>query len=115
MNPLPKPAIPLEIDEGLNWPETVPILEAQHIFKDNYDHPTDKNCHCLTGHARYWFDSPYVRCQVFQALRGRIAVLGRRLSTPIPGFNDSSPPELCARIWNAAMADLGYTEGNPEA
>lgn len=116
MTPLPKPAYLLEIDEGLNWPETAPVLEAQHMHKGHYDHLTDENRHCLVGHVRYWFrdPSPGLHGQVHEALRRRVATLTRR-SWNVLSFNDNHSPKLCARIWNATMADLGYTEGNPEA
>lgn len=65
---------------------------------------------------------------IVTALRYRIAAFTdvserRDAVAHVAAFNDGKPVyhylaptyETLARIWNATMADLGYTEGNPEA
>lgn len=112
------------------FPKTVPVLEAEDFCQAKCkDYVTDK-C-CLIGHASRTFlrknnpvtdDYQRLPAQVRKALRNAIEEhIGHfpleDESWSVFHFNDSfirTMDEL-AKVWNRAMAKLGYVVGNPEA
>lgn len=92
------------------WPVEVPVLGPEDICRGALSR--SNGTHCLLG----W------KCKVFgyvgnvqrKVVDEIFEVSGRPPS--IPFFNDdrrNSKDEL-AKVWNQAMANLGYTVGNPE-
>lgn len=118
------------IDEVEGWPESVPILSADNFCRLEYTRRRGE-CHCLVGWIRFTF----VR---YSSLEDFVTQLMRDLVYRIDGvvcatrrcyrlcfaytletYNDAekngpSSFEKLAHIWNACMALLGYTEGNPK-
>jgi hypothetical protein len=110
-----------------NWPDTVPILSARDICKGGFNAGHWPNyTYCLTGWAREaqltvnplaYKPSP----RVWKALKQSVSEVGLpptvdvvRNYTDLFNVNDRIPKPLAARVWNRAMAILGYTVGNPE-
>ena len=95
------------------WPEEVPILTAQDIHKGSL-HSRDGCRHCLLGwlieaFPIYTLDEAVVRRRAQETVETEIG------TAFIAKHNDSRSvsKEQLAREWNAAMARLGYTVGNP--
>jgi hypothetical protein len=93
------------------WPAEVPVLTARDIHRGALDGPNQT--HCLIGWCSQSFDDFDVWDTAREKIAGRIGD-GRAW---ISDFNDdpATTKAEIARVWNLAMADLGYTEGNPEA
>ena len=85
-------------------PDFVWVLTADDFCRGTYDGPN--GTHCLAGWGRVTFGKPPLLNEAFKELR--------LLCGYIPRFNDTEPFEKLAEVWNQAMANLGYTEGNPE-
>ena len=92
------------------WPKTVPILEADDICRQ-YLHG-DNGRHCLAGWKLVVFGD--ARDQVYERLYEEAGV-GAMNWIGLTRFNDTKPKAEVARVWNRAMARLGYVVGNPEA
>lgn len=92
----------------LRWPKEVPILTARNMHKGSFSHQSRDDCHCLFTWSMNVFP---VASSVRQMIRKTI----RRKS--IVSFNDDprNSKSTLARVWNRAMAKLGYVVGNPEA
>lgn len=98
------------------WPEEVPVLTARDIHKGGFDGP--RGSHCLVG----WLDEVFPcwgeqQMRPYRAIRKQLPKL-RGGSHMLPSVWNDSPNVTkteIARVWNTAMAQLGYTEGNPEA
>lgn len=117
-----------------NWPKEVPILEARNI---KFDTPigVKEDCRCLVA----WIDSvvPYegiIRMDLCEVAFKRRTAMCKALVASIRtipkfknyrghdtwclvNFNDKlcRDKKIIARVWNRAMALLGYVEGNPQA
>ena len=95
-----------------DWPEEAPILEGKDMVRYRYNSDDGKKS-CLMGHVRNTFKYRF-RYQVEKSIMDVISEV--RFATSIVAFNDDySTKELAARVWNKAMANLGYTVNNPEA
>lgn len=105
------------------WPESVPI--SPKIGTKQLNYPTGEPC-CLLG----WVDDTFRvlsahRCKAEKALakaiKGELSdknpyTLKSTIGC-ITSYNDCPATSLAdrQRVWNKAMAALGYTEGNPQA
>ncbi|MDE2103890.1 MAG: hypothetical protein KGL39_42030 [Patescibacteria group bacterium] len=93
------------------WPESVPILSARDICRNEYK--DDQERRCLIGWLCY--SCRWTIYKSWLAIREEIErATGRGMC--LAEFNDNPrfPKKLIAQVWNRAMARLGYTEGNPE-
>lgn len=121
------------------WPKEVPVLGDNDIRKYGMGSGGWDQSHCLLGWVNVTFYNsacPYAAPRVsFLEQKKRLVILGfvkKCLSDEILGhdcgtctgkdnriarFNDarSTPLGEVAKVWNKAMARLGYTVGNPEA
>ena len=95
------------------WPEKAPILEASDFCRGTFHTGTRS---CLMGHVQNfvgWQDDKYhkVNDAIVSVLRKR----GWR-GDFVADFSDNkrNSLSLLAKVWNKAMARLGYTDGNPE-
>ena len=103
------------------WPDEVPVLVAGDIHKGWFNGPGDT--HCLAGWWREICDEPsdsYSPSDVDEAIVEAARELGAREADykwgqSVSYINDGNPKPLVARIWNRAMAKLGYVVNNPEA
>lgn len=99
------------------WPEEVPILEAKDFCRGAFDGPN--GTHCLLGHCMQITE--WRRYELNAEFRNAIMSAARDLKaarvTCIFDINDAkeNSTALLARIWNLAMAKLGYVVNNPEA
>ena len=95
------------------WPKEAPILDASDFCRGTYHHGTKS---CLLGHANN-FISPCgpKSAEVHAAIVNAMWDFGWR-GFWIDDFVDcrNNSLRLFAKVWNKAMAKLGYTEGNPE-
>ncbi len=89
------------------WPEFVWVLEAEDICKGQLNGPN--GTHCLLGWCEETFGDEFP-----EADRKAVCVLYQLISDSISIFCSTNPPWKSAKVWNQAMANLGYTEGNPE-
>lgn len=99
------------------YPYRVPVLTGKDVCQGKFFARTrSSGPACLLGHGMRVFDtSGMAPVAVCNALLYQIRSLVKRADS-ISRFNDiQATPALAARVWNAAMASLGYTEGNPEA
>ncbi len=87
-----------------NAPEFVWVLTAKDFCRRAYDGPS--GTHCLDGWRRKTFNNNALGYKAYAELS--------ELTGGITYFNDTTPLKEVAKIWNQAMANLGYTEGNPE-
>ena len=102
------------------WPDEVPVLEASDLCIVEYD---GKGCGCLLKHATETF------CPIskggWERLDEAMLAAHNTLGTGTPSRNDGDwittfadkgliSRETAARVWNLAMAKLGYVVGNPE-
>ena len=112
-----------EREADVKYPKTVPILQASDICKRRH---TNRETHCLLGwmdtvfltkHDRYVPGRFDIRDKVRTALQRAIIKVASPATSSIATFNDDpkTPYKTIAKVWNRAMALLGYTEGNPEA
>ncbi len=90
-----------------DWPESVPVLSEDDIYKGKLNGPD--NMHCLVGWRDVTFRCHKCRIESSSELYDVIGTLS------MAGFNDSHTKAESAKVWNQAMANLGYTEGNPES
>lgn len=118
----------------LKWPEEAFLVTAEDMQKVGNGLSKDGPC-CLYGYVNVFISGdprPYsskdstgeraIRMKLKKAIEKAItqlqgtAPLSSGWST-IVTFNDSPdvPLALVARVWNRAMAILGYVVGNPEA
>lgn len=129
----------IEVMKSRRWPRSVPILEADDICRENM---TDGEKHCLMGWVResFWKENAEVagRSEYYSIQRNVEKILfseirkdqGRpcecssepglfdgKVNDELIAFNDSrrTKKERIARIWNLAMAKLGYVKNNPMA
>lgn len=99
------------------YPETVPVLEGRHFCRGAFMRGSRR---CLLGWAGTVFSGRAtggIPGSVERRLRIEVnKSVGDRHET-IAGFNDNKENrlDLLAKIWNRAMAKLGYVVGNPEA
>lgn len=112
--------------ENCGCPETVPIIEADDVYKGNLYGPNYTSC--LLGWKNRTFGTLNT-CSAKADLLLRKEILrtckkNRRFKgwddwaqVSIPTFNDSSKTKksTLARVWNRVMAKMGYVVGNPEA
>jgi hypothetical protein len=93
------------------WPAEVPVLTAKDIHRGDLDGP--RGTHCLLGWGLETFHDESARHEARRAMKQHIETVYSSVGV----FNDDAdnPKTEIARVWNRAMADLGYTEGNPEA
>lgn len=98
------------------WPKTVPILEADDICREQLNGPG--GTHCLMGWINVQFNglreqSAGEVCVQFEVDRA----VGESGKVGFVAFNDwrGNSLDAVARVWNRAMAKLGYVVGNPEA
>lgn len=84
-------------------PKFVWVLTADDFCRGTYDGPN--GIHCLAGWGRVAFGKTLLLNRAFEELE--------LLCGFIPRFNDKESFEKLAKVWNQAMANLGYTEGNP--
>lgn len=97
------------------WPKEVPILEADDFCRDQFVDRSGRAC--LSWRVATTFSHHHYDAVVHQLFRAA-EMLGATGSYPsLVAYNDNraNPKSLVARIWNRAMAKLGYTVGNPEA
>ena len=112
----------------MRWPKSVPILEASDINRGGYNGPD--GTHCLFGWVVSVFDIDPMDLATFDDRRPE-GLLGRALYDACLKLSPKHMPKGyyvfsykndnrrntkadIARAWNRAMAELGYTEGNPE-
>ena len=91
----------------MTWPKEVPILTCNNMHKGGLNGP--RKTHCLIG----WCHEVFPGSRVHRV----ICTLEDVIQHPsIASFNDDSqrPKTELARVWNKAMAKLGYVVGNPE-
>ena len=92
----------------MKWPKEVPILTANDIYQGGRYHSKSQKTSCLLGWSHTVFGNEYAIYDV----------LVKRLPSSclfITDYSDHSSRKDVAKLWNKTMADLGYTEGNPEA
>lgn len=95
----------------MSWPKEVPVLEARHITRHQFD-SNDGKRHCLLGWRNTVFgDSPIQCSKVDEALAKAVKEAVGWDANPIV-YNDnwSVPKTKIAKVWNRAMEILGYTE-----
>ncbi len=95
------------------WPGEVPILSAEDMHKGGFDGPNDT--HSLGGWATLVFVGGVEMFGVAIAIADEAGV--RRTYQDINDFNKAPGirRSTLAKVWNRAMASLGYVVGNPEA
>lgn len=98
---------------NMKWPLEVPILTGKDICRYELEKGEQR---CLWG----WMGKALSREKIVWGTPPETAVkaLAKACGTAdIIGFNNNPnrPLGTIARAWNRAMADLGYTVGNPEA
>lgn len=132
----------IKIESSVKWPKEVPVLRAKDMLEGDYYSPKRTKC-CLVGHYSQVFERhsnqsriPHISsvkpgsCYAYfiQAITkaGR-SIVGKRETAYSPilwndveckNFAEETHQDsnlIRARVWNLAMALLGYTEGNPEA
>lgn len=97
------------------WPTEVPVLSAEDICRDEYDSGS-KHCLCGWRWEVFGVSGNVPSLKVFHTVKAEIkAETG--FARGEEGFNDDQSVSLrtIARVWNRAMARLGYVVGNPEA
>ena len=95
------------------WPKEAPILEATDFCRGVYHCGTKS---CLLGQVQNfvgWQDGK--SSKVIVAIVSVMGEFGWR-GDFVADFSDNkrNSLSLLAKVWNKAMARLGYTEGNPE-
>lgn len=102
----------------MKWPEDVPILEADDFIRGQLFAGQRA---CSVGWAIKTF-SPMdydIDRNVYSKLTETAKEMDAEFSSGygVYSFNDDprNSKQLLARIWNRAMAKLGYVVGNPEA
>ncbi len=106
------------------WPETVPVLEPDNFCRGA---ETRGARHCLVGWVEAAFNEMAYDsnreikvideiCAVAEEFGAAGADEAAEYRSP-PSVNDNpkNSRKLLARIWNRAMANLGYVVNNPEA
>lgn len=120
---MPKHLKPIDMSDLLEayshtLPEEVPVLEARDMHQGGF-HSYRGDRHCLAGHSMCVSKPGQYACNAAlnTAMQRHIQALGPKgPHGSVVHFNDYlSTKGAAARVWNAAMRDLGYTEGNPEA
>jgi hypothetical protein len=86
------------------WPTEVPVLTSQDMCKHVLY--KDDRC-CLLGHAYQTFGKGVIYDKVHKAL---IKTCRRKKRIFVAEYNDSHTLAENAKVWNEAMAALGYTE-----
>ena len=87
----------------IKWPKSVWVnLSADDVCQLKFD---DGDRHCLLGWAFECFGRRTNACD-----RALDAIMGVIDDWCIPEWNDSHTKTQCAKAWNHAMKDLGYTE-----
>lgn len=106
---------------GINFPDEVPVLTSKDMHQGAYNSP-DGERSCLLGHARRLAPPHHnaatdeLRLVVERAVNAHVFAIVTGACADTISFNDRlATPTLAAKVWNAAMRDLGYTEGNPQA
>lgn len=99
------------------WPDEVPVLEASDFCRNVFHgYGSQTGTHCLDGWRLevFYAGSEVV---VLDAIRfAAKAITGDRIFC-VWDFNDDLDysKAVLARVWNLAVAKLGYVGGNPEA
>jgi hypothetical protein len=105
-------------------PKTMPVLTAADICREEFTHGEK---HCLVGWARVavtgeasW--APPASQSAIQKIRKALQEAGQELEAVgaewgVIQMNDQTKNRkaLLARVWNRAIAKLGYVVDNPEA
>lgn len=105
------------------WPDEVPILSARNLCRHVL--ANGKGQRCLLGHcetAKLSTAESWIGFMVFPKVRLALLRAARQLGLEgaqhqVAAFNDDkrNTKTQLARVWNLAMANLGYVVGNPEA
>lgn len=124
----------IRVNKKIVWPEEVPVLGERDMLEGNLWNRS-RSRGCLLGHCFRVFgvsstlimDSTLFKDFSKAVTKAGRAVVGVRKKTDeVVLWNDlecqefaekthQNPNLIRARVWNLAMALLGYTEGNPEA
>lgn len=96
--------------------KAVPYLQAEHIHKGGFDGPVE-NCHCLLGWCRKVFPESKDTYESLHSDHPAVVAICKVAGVSTNGtclarFNDAKRRSAkdVARVWNRAMAKLGYTE-----
>jgi hypothetical protein len=97
----------------IKWPKSVPISPEIGDMLLKYD---DGSPCCLLGHAFDVFPGGVSGSRLLAVREIGLVAVGimRAEYSDVAEWNDTHTPEERQRVWNQAMANLGYTEGNPE-
>lgn len=97
------------------WPDEVPVLEPDDICKGSFG--TADGRRCIVGWAREVFGLLTGECdEMLNTVRVAYRdIEGVDFRGGMFEFNDDTPSDLVARVWNRATARLGYVVNNPEA
>ena len=121
------------LPQDVLFPELVDVVTEKDIYCDALSGNGTHTKHCLLGLScvnfglgedgvdlnHYEPDRTEAQCYVNRELRESVRAFTGDREMDIIDFNDDVMGEdnkyWIARIWNATMARIGYTEGNPEA
>lgn len=100
------------------WPKEVTI--TNEVGKDRYRHDNGKPC-CAVGWANYEFGGSYTLFRIFEKAYHVVAatmglhdlkILNELWN--VPNINDHFDTQQRTLAYNATMAVLGYTQGQPK-
>lgn len=118
---------PAKVNKRLPWPEEVKVLESKDFCEGTFHYRSQS---CLQGHALKvagfkkrnapnigtpeWHEAVKVVEAVLDRVEDYLKKMGWEGN--LAPFNDvESTRAFRAKLMNRVYADLGYTEGNPEA